>query len=177
MQDFLRKIKLIDHLTTELQMDKQTFVNRLSAITDEGSTGLLSNPFDAFSSSKNEYKGTVTFDSFKLKRRKKAFDTNYNLSTAKGILIEKDGKLRIETEINGFNSALITIYLPLIVFYSVFIFSIVSDKKEPFPIFLFLFIHCFFIFIFFIPYSIVKRSVQRLKYELEREFFYLTKND
>ena len=47
-KDFLGKIKLTNHLTTELKIDKQTFVNRLSAITEDGSKGLFSNPFDFF---------------------------------------------------------------------------------------------------------------------------------
>jgi hypothetical protein len=175
MKDFLRKIKLITSFTTELRISKQDFVERLSAITNEGSTGLFSGTFDIFSSNKKEYKGSVTFDEFQLKRRQKAFDTSYNFCTAKGILSENNGQLTIETEINGFNNWMTIFFLFFILLFSIIIFTALSNSKTP----AFLFPVIFFqgALVCTLPFLAIRRSVERLKYDLEREFFYLTKND
>lgn len=79
MEDILRKLKLIDYLTTDLQLNRTEFIERLSAITDEGTTGMFVDMFDVFSSSKNELKGQVNYDGFTLKRRRRFFDTNMNV--------------------------------------------------------------------------------------------------
>ena len=84
MNEFLKKIKLIQVLTIEIEISKSEFVSKLKEQVDEGSTGIFSNPFEVFSSSKNEYKGSVRFDGFEIKRRKKLFDMNINLSVASG---------------------------------------------------------------------------------------------
>lgn len=176
MQDFLRKTKLINHFTIELQMDKQTFVNRLSAITDEGRTGLFSNPFEVFSSNKKAYKGHVAFDEFSIKKQKLAFHASYDFTTAKGVLMENNGRLTIETEVRGFNNHMTFYYILLIAIYSTFIvFVINSDGKAPLFVVPFIALHGMLMFA--IPYFMMKRGVERMVYDLEREFFYLTKND
>jgi hypothetical protein len=111
MNSFLRKIKLIDHFTTELKIDKQTFVDRLSDITDEGNTGLFSNPFSIFSSNKKAFKGLVTFDEFMLKKQMKSFEANQGICTAKGTYSENNGQLTIEADINGINNFVAIFYI------------------------------------------------------------------
>lgn len=174
MNEFLKRLKLIDNMTTTLQTSKVEFVNRLAQVTDKGSTGMMSDTFDIFSSSKNEFKGQVNFDSFEIKRRRRLFDTNMSSAVAKGTFVERDGHLKIETEINGFNNLFIVFYVFLIIFYSIFIISFLSNVNEmgfiPIP---FIMIHG--TVMFGIPYFLMRRSVKRLKYELEREFFYLTR--
>ncbi len=175
MRDFLIKLKLIDFLTTNLPTDRATFVKRLSLITDEGDTGMFSDSFDALSSSKNEFKGQVNSDGFKLKRKRRFFDRNMNMAIAHGTLTEKNDQLLIETEINGFNNFYIVFYVFLIIFYSVFIFGVgsSSDNNADFIAIAFLMLHGTFMFL--IPYFMMRQSVKKLKYELDREFFYLTK--
>ena len=174
MKDILRKLKLIDNLTTDLEISRTEFVEKLSAITDRGDTGMFSDTFDVFSSSKNELKGQVNFEGFKLKRRRRFFDTNLNMAVASGTINEHNGHLTIESEINGFNNFFIVFYIFLIVFYSFFIFGFgSSDNNMEFFAIPFLILHG--TLMFSIPYFMMRRSVKRLKYELEREFFYLTK--
>ncbi len=174
MQEFLRRLKLIDTMTTTLPTSKVEFVNRLNEITDEGSTGILSDPFDIFSSSEKEFKGQVNSTGFKIKRRRKFFDTNKNFAVATGTFKEDIGQLTVETTINGYNNFFIVFYVFLLIFYSVFIIGILfSDAKEVFFVIPFLFLHG--IIMFAIPYFIMRRSVKRMKYELEREFFFFTK--
>ena len=175
MNEFLRRLKLLDSLTTTLPISKHEFVDRLSKITDNGTTGMFSDPFEAFSTSKNELKGEVDYDGFKLKRRRRFFDTNMNLAVATGSFKENNGQLIIETEISGFNNFFLVFYFFLLIFYSVFMFGFLRDGRNTDLIAIpFLLLHATFMFA--IPYFMMRRSVKRLKYELDREFFYLTKN-
>lgn len=171
---FLEKIKLIDYLNTELKIGKQQFVERLSSVVDEGSIGVFSNPFEAFSSSENEFKGHVTYDGFRIRRRRKFFDASMNIAIATGNFVEQDGSLKIKTVINGSTKVFIPFYIILIIFYSIFFvaISISKDNDSSWAI-PFLLLHASFMF--GIPYFMMRRGVKRLKREIEREFFYLTK--
>ena len=121
MKEFLKKIKLIEYLTTDVDIQKTEFVSKFRQHVDEGSTGMFFDTFDVFSSSKNEYKGQVGYEGFKIKRRRKFFDMNMNLAIANGTYRQNNEKLIIETEINGFSGMMIPFYLFVIIFYSIFI--------------------------------------------------------
>ena len=177
MKEFLRKLRLIDYLQTELEIQKNDFINKLREHVDEGGTGIFSDTFDVFSSSKNEYKGEVNYNGFKIKRRRKFFDMNMNMAVANGTYYEKDNKLIIDTEINGFHGMMIPFYIFCIVIYGVFIVGFLLADKIGGNVtgFAFPFIIFHAAFMMGIPYFIMRRSTKRLKHELEREFFYLTK--
>lgn len=177
MKEFLKKIKLIDFLHTELEISKNEFVSNLKAQVDEGSTSLIFGSFDMFSSGKNQYRGEVHDNGFKIKRKKKAFDMNVNLAVASGKILQKDDRLIINTEINGFNDFMVPFYIICIVIYGLFL-SVpfeADNEGSPGPGFILPFMSVHAIFMMGIPYFIMRRSVKRLKYDLEREFFYLTK--
>lgn len=176
MKELLKRLKLVDYLYTTLPINKTDFINRLQQITDIGNTGMFSDTFDVFSSSKNEFKGQVDLNGFKLKRRRRLFDTNMNFAVASGTFAENKGQLIIEAEVNGFKHFFIFFYIFLIIIYSVFIFGFLGTKnKENFVAIPFILVHATFMFV--LPYFMMRRSVARLKYELEREFFYLTKTE
>ena len=178
MKEFLKKIKLIEYLTTELEIQKNEFVTNFKEHVDEGSTGFLSETFDMFSSSKNEYKGHVGFENFKIKRRRRFFDMNMNLAVAKGTYRQKENILVIETEINGFSGMMIPFYIFALIFYSIFIvtFSFADNIEGNGAGFVLPFIIVHATFMFGIPYYMMRRSATRMKHKLEREFFYMTKN-
>ncbi len=164
----------MDSLTTNLNISREEFVKQLLSITDEGSTSLFSSPFEAFSSSKREFKGQVHLDRFELRRKHKLFATYANMALASGVMIEeKENNLIIQTEISGFNNHMIILYIFLIIFYSIFLIVFAFSDKIPFWTSLVVFIHGAFMFL--IPYWMMRSSVKNLKYELEREFYYLTK--
>lgn len=179
MKEFLKKVKLIDYLTTEVPMEKNQFVSRFEKQVDHGSISPFSDMFDVFSSSKNEYKGHVNYNGFKIKRRRRFFDMNMNLAVATGSFQSKDNSLIISTEINGFHGMMIPFYIFITIFYLIFIFgfSFATFQGEASgEVFLgipFILIHA--AFMYGIPYFIMRRSTGRMKRELEREFFYMTK--
>ena len=121
MREFLEKIKLIEYLTTEIEIQKNEFVSKFRNHVDEESTGIFSGTFEVFSSSKNEYKGHVGFDGFKIKRRRRFFDRNMSMAVASGNYKQNNEILIIETKINGFSRSMIPFYLFGILFYSIFI--------------------------------------------------------
>lgn len=176
MNTFLRKIKLLDTLTVELEIDKNSFVSKLKEQVDKGSTGMLSDTFDVFSSSKNEYKGHVDHNGFKIKRRKRLFDMNMNVAVAEGTFSQKYETLVIKTEINSFHNMMYVFLVFIFLFYGLFIGSIFwAEGGDSLPYFVLPILLIHGLLMIGIPYLLMRRSTKKMKRELEREFFYLTK--
>ena len=97
MKEFLKRINLIEDWTTHLEISKQDFVNKLSAITEEREIGLFSDAFIPFQSSRKEYAGHVSFDEFKIKRRGRFFEQNQNMATALVMRINM-GRMKYDLE-------------------------------------------------------------------------------
>jgi hypothetical protein len=178
MDEFLRKIKLLDHFKVELEIERHLFVDRLMSVVDPGDTGILFASFEGFRSNKKEYKGKVGNDGFEIRRRKKLFDTNMNLAVAKGKLRQRDNYLVIETEVNSFNNFFVFFFIITIVIYGFAIIAILFSENGDdgnnigtaigLP---FLLLHA--AFMFGIPYMMMRNSTKRMKYDLTREFHYL----
>jgi hypothetical protein len=174
MKNLLERLQLIDFFVMEIEAEKSTFVKRFKENVDEGSTGLMFSSFEIFNSGKNEYKGLVNYDGFKIRRKKKLFDMNVNMAIAQGTYRQKDNLLVIETEVNGFHPMLIAFFVVVFMFYLVFFFGFFfSDPQLPWFFIPFIILHA--AFMFGLPYLLIRRSIKRMKYELEREFFYMTK--
>ncbi len=178
MKDAFRKLKIIETLSIELEIQKNDFVSKLRDNVDQGGTSFLSDAWDIFSRSKNEFKGEVNTHSFKIKRKKKFLETNYNTAIATGTYYQKENILFINSEINGFHKIFIFYYIFIIFFYLIFFFGFAfwnDDQTQNLNLFfmIFIIIHGFFMICF--PIYLMRRSVKRLKHDLKREFFYLTK--
>lgn len=176
MKSILERLKLVDYLTTEISIDKKDFIEKLKMNVDQGDIGVFYSAFEAFSSSKNEYKGTVTFDSFKIRRRKKFFDINMSLAIAEGSFRQKEKLLIIESRIKGFRGIFVPFIAFILMFYVAFIATFnFSDNSRSMEwlIIPFIFIHASIML--GVPYFIMRRAVSRMKYELERDFYYMTK--
>jgi hypothetical protein len=177
VKEFLKKIKLIDSLTINLPLSKTDFVERLSSIVDDGSVGIFPSPLELFSSSKNEYVGKVKSDGFRIRRKGRFGDTNQNISVAKGTLSEQNGQLTIETEINGFNIFLAFFMVLMLIFFSVIFIVTLTNPRNNNGLFECIFLIIPFSIMFLLPYMLLRSSVKKMKRELEREFFFLTKNN
>ena len=177
MKQFLRTLKLIDDFSTTIRMERHAFYSRFKSSVDEGHTGAFSGTFDIFSRSKNEFKGHVALDSFKIKRKKTLFDMNTNLAVAQGTYRQDGESLIIEAEINGFTGMPVPFYVFVLIFYVIFMSSFIffDDMSGVKAAFIFPFIILHATFMLGIPYLVMRRSVSRLKHELEREFYYMTK--
>jgi hypothetical protein len=68
---------------------------------------------------------------------------------------------------------MIIFYVFLVLLYSIFMIGLIFSDKPPFFVLPLILMHG--VFMFSIPYFVMRSSVKNLKYELEREFYYLTK--
>jgi hypothetical protein len=178
MDEFLKKIKLKDHFTVELEVERHLFVDRLMSVVDPGDTGTLFSAFEGLSSSKKEYKGKVSDNGFEIRKRKKLFDMNMIPAIAKGQWRQRDNHLIIDTEVSSFSNFYILFFVVLIVLYGVFFMGLLFSedggdrnnmtKAIGLP---FLLLHA--AFMFGLPYMFMRNSTKRMKYDLTREFHYL----
>lgn len=178
MYNFLKKIKLIEELTTELEANKHDFVDRLMLTVDEADITGFSNMLNPFTSGKNEYKGHVDYYGFKIKRKRKFFDMQSSTATAEGSYIQKGSRLIINTRINGFSRLMIPFYIFAALIYISFSITLLAaplDGMTGLIAFPFLLIHA--ALMLGIPYLMMRRGIKRMKYDLEREFFYLTRQE
>ena len=178
MKEFLKKIKLIDILETEIEIQKIDFVSKLKNHVDESNLGFFSDSFEIFSSSKNDYKGQVDFNGFKIKKKRRFFDMSMNyLVVAEGVFTQKQNILSIKTELNGLTGKMAPYFIFLIIFYLIFIFgfSFTLSSDDNIPVFVLPFIIFHAMLMFGIPYFMMKKGIINMKKELEREFFYIAK--
>lgn len=178
MKEFLKRVKLNADLTTELEIQKSDFVNKLQQCVDDGEIGYLSCTFDVFSSSNNEFKGKVNIEGFSIKRKKRFFDMHTSIAIATGTYTQKDKMLIIDTEITGFYGIMIFFFICLILIYIILIISFATANEigGNMPRFLaipFILFHA--TLAMGIPYVIMRKSTRKLKWDMERELFYVTK--
>jgi hypothetical protein len=177
MNDFLRKIHLVKDISIQLPVSKVDFIQKFRNNVDESDLGFV--PFEVFQSSRNEYKGNISNNSFELKKRRKLFDTNsYSFAKVTGHFTEDDNRVNIKAEINGFKKRMIFFLGIMIIFYSIFLIgSFFSAGDNPAPFFFLPFILIHMSLMFGIPYFIIRRSIKRMTYDLERDLHYwVTKN-
>lgn len=173
MDNFLRKIKLLDHITIELNTHKTDFIKNFRDQVDDSDLSLSDSFFETLISSDNYYKGNIDDRVFRLRRRRKLFDTNSNFAISEGKMIEKSDKLILETDIKGFHTFMKLFYFFLIGIYSLVIIGLLLsfyNGKNTIPLFILPFLGIHALFMLGIPYFIMRRSVSRMKYELERDF-------
>ncbi|UOQ55425.1 hypothetical protein [Hymenobacter cellulosivorans] len=177
MKDILTKLKLVDYFTTEVPIQQAEFVAKFQNSVDEGDTGVFSGAFDMFSSSKNEYRGHVYANGFKIKRKRKFFDANMSLAAAEGSFTQQDQNVVIATEVNGFSGLMIPFFGFILVFYAIFLVGFLvsagRNDGQAFVALPLIFFHA--LFMLGIPYFMMRRGVSKMKHELEREFYYMTK--
>ena len=178
MNDFLRKIQLIQKTSFVLHIDKHVFVERLKANVDVSNLGFWSDSTDVFSSSKNDYKGQITHEGFKIRRRRSLFDFNRSMATAAGTYTQKGDELHIEATINGFPSIMYVFYGLCLLFYGfggimLFAALFTGEKGMGFYSLPFLLLHA--VFMLGIPYVVMRKTIGWVKKDLEKTFYFWTR--
>lgn len=174
MEKFLHKIGLIQYFSIELDITPEEFAQRLQNIVDIDDFGFFSINF-TYSNTLKVYKGIVNLNDFKIKRVRRLYDNRQSNSIATGTVEFINNKSIVNTKVNGFTLTYLFILLIFILtIIGVTIAIIVNFSKVDFTIFLYI----GFIFIMF--YVVYKQLVQNVKntiYDLQREFFYLTRKE
>jgi pilus assembly protein TadC len=175
MEDFLRKIHLVQDISIQLPISKIDFIQKFRNNVDESDLSFV--PFEVFESSKNEYKGNILNNSFEFKKRRKFFNNNYSFAKVTGTFKEDHNLLIVNAEINGFKKRMLLFLGIMILFYLISIFSSIflPGENPPFIFFPFLLFHMSLMI--GIPYFVIRRSVKRMVYDVERDLHYwVTKN-
>lgn len=175
VKDFLQRIGLIDNFTIDLPIQKAAFVERLRQ--NVSPNGHL---LEAFSGDKNIYKGSVDLRGFRIKRRRRLFDTRQNFAVASGTFSQLGDELRVDTEVNGFHWSMTILFVFIILIYIASFVVILltggeSGADENLPLFILPFILLHAVLMLAIPYLVLKNSVRWMKHDLQREFYFLTK--
>ncbi|WP_046757250.1 hypothetical protein [Kordia jejudonensis] len=174
MHDFLERIQLIKHTQITLNIDKSEFISHFKANVDEGSIGAFSSMFEAFSSSKNRYKGNISQNSFKIRRRREFFDRTSYLARVTGTFRQQNDQVVIDAKVNGFSNFLIPLYIFITLFYILFIpMAIIGFADSIIPI-VFVFFHA--LMMYCIPYFIIRKRVKNTAIDIEKELFFMTKS-
>ena len=172
MNEFLRKIGLLDSFQIELSMDKSDFAKILIANLDESGPDL----FEEFSADNKAYKGTMKNDKFKI-RRKRKYDLKTTSPSISGTLQQAGNKLIIDGVLDGFSGWMIPPYIIMIVVYlsalSFFLFGDISEDARGIAL-LVISIHA--VFLFGGSYRRMKRSMRATKYDFERDLHFMMKD-
>lgn len=176
MNDFLRKIHLVKDISLQLPVSKIDFIQKFRNNVDQSDLSFV--PFEVFQSSRNEYKGNISNNAFQLRKRRKLFDNNYTFAKVTGKFSEDNNQLNVNVEINGFRKRMLLILGIMVMFYSIFlVFSLFLSGDNSAPFFFLPFILIHMSLMLGIPYFVIRRSVKRMIYDLERDLHYwVTKN-
>lgn len=175
MRELLKKFKLIDDFKFEIEILKSEFVHKLSGNVKEDNLGYFSDLFDVFSSDRRTYKGEVDAQGFKIKRRRKFFDTQNQTALATGSYRQYGDQLIIEGEVVG-NQSINSFVIFFSIFYGLILFLFLGFRNSvdiPFPVLLLILAHGVFMFSIF--FFIFRRNTRKMKEDLEKEFFFMTK--
>ena len=174
MKELLKNLKLVEDFSTELSIQKTDFVSKFKQQVEEDDFGFFSDTTDLFCSSKKEYRGQINNSKFKIRKRRKLFDFYPNRSVAKGTFLQQGDALLISTEVSGFSGKMIPFYIFCILFYIVsFNFLFLRDTGMELVFLAVILFHA--VMMLGLPYVYMRRGVQKMRRELEREFFFLTK--
>jgi hypothetical protein len=174
MTEFLNRIKLTDNFVIELPIDLKDLVKKIEHFVDEDNYDIL----EGFHNTKKQFKGKINKKGFKI-RRKLGISNNPKVDTiANGKFKELNGKTEIEIKIIGFDTFFKIFYSFLFFFWTILIFALGMFLKNGNPNQSEFGIPVMFLFMLsltILPYFQMKKGVEKMRYDLEREFYYLTK--
>ncbi|RZJ64375.1 MAG: hypothetical protein EOO50_15870 [Flavobacterium sp.] len=171
-EKFLRKIKLVEDFQIEIEMPKDEFLKKLPYLVEPSDLGIFSHAFEQFSSSRTIYKGQVFPDFFRIRRRRRMFDTSLNLALAEGILKAHGDNTLIDVKVTGLNGFYKFFPILILGVEAIFLLTFLVSDMPTILIGFMLFQTTLFFSIF---YFIMRRGTKAMRYELERDFYFLKK--
>ena len=170
IENFLRIIKLFDNLTMNFNVSKSVFIKKLKANVDYDDGIAM---FEEFSSSKNDYKGTVTENSFALRKRRRFMEFNFGLAKINGKLYSKEDNTKVEMTIGLRPFIPLFILAMIIIMYAIGLSSMFTYENSNQGVFgpVFLLFHGLFMLTIF--YFVFKKEIISSKKRIERDLFYI----
>jgi hypothetical protein len=178
MKHLLIRIGLIKAFTIELPVSSAEFIKVLSANIDEPAIDFFEVPFPG----EKIYKGTVSYNSFELRRRKKFIDRGSWLIKINGRFNQSDANVKVDLELVAFHMAVI----PLVAVWLLFggyvvavtlkgIFHVGEHSNDHLVLGLpILLTHAGFVFSR--PYYALRSCLHWAKYNIERDLPFMMTN-
>lgn len=173
---FFKRIGLIDEFDLSFKIEQREFVRILGENIERSGLGLFSDMADGFSSSPHTYKGELTENGFRIKRRRRRFERNMNAAIATGKYSGLRGSLNIHLRISSVEGPGKFAFFFLLFTYVLFLVVFLANASQV-PLFAFGFIILHGIIMFGVFYFVFRSSVRRMKRELEKEFIYMISLD
>ncbi len=161
MKRLLRYIGAISVLNLELNTSKADFIQALETRVDDHQADWV----DLVDTGKNRFKGIINSSGFVIRKKRSFFGTNPNPTKVKGVVDEKNGKLLIELEINGWSNQLKILYSFLLLFYPFFLTYFLLEEMH-LSAYLITLQGCM---MFGMPYLMMRRGVNLTKNRIMRE--------
>lgn len=173
MSELLKRLRLIEEFEIELKSSKKKFIQNLKNNVDDEEINFRTSLLDVFANNISKYKGKVGFKGFIIKRRSRLFDLGKGIAVASGTYKERGSSLALNAEVNGFQGGMKLYYIFLSLFYIYFLATIVAgifrlDTNEFISTILIVLLQI--IFLFGMPYLIMRRSMSYLKSEIQKDF-------
>lgn len=177
MKEFLRRVKIIQHQTIEIEVLKQDFLKMFRHNIGVDKNEMYDEVAKIFKTPKGNYTGKIDLNEFVLKKRNHFFDFDKNSSIVKGKLTQIGEILRIETEIQGVSNLNFFLYLLIVSGFSfiMYKFSVNYMKKIGDIVSLLLILIFHVTIIFGLPYLIIRKRIKRMKIEMNNNFIIWTK--
>ena len=173
MEEFLKKIKLIQDFQLKLNISSSDFIKSLKENVEESDiNNIISELFEVFSSNEKEYKGFIDNRGFHIRKKRKLFKKSRTSINAKGTIRNNGDNIIINTSVRAFSKNKIIAFAILFICYNSFIIYQVwgidtfNNLINNLPVF-------FIIVLLFIPFIIwfsLKYEVSKMKKELEKQF-------
>ncbi|MBK6950583.1 MAG: hypothetical protein IPH24_00685 [Crocinitomicaceae bacterium] len=170
MSNWLDKLGLSEDLSLKYYVRHEDFVEQMQKFTDSDQ-GLFSGAFDAFSSSKVDYRGTINISEFSIRKKKRLFDSLSGIPLISGTIQNEKNGTRLLVNVCAFTGILkymfwllCSIYIAAAIFLA---FSGLAAKFGFMP-FVFLLLHA--ILMFGVFYFMLRRSVSKVSENLDRDF-------
>lgn len=170
MSNWLDKLGLSEDLSLKYYVRHANFVEQFQKHTDSDQS-LFSGAFDAFSSSKIEYRGTISSSEFSIRKKKRFFDSLSAIPLISGTILSEKNGTRLLVNVCAFSSLLKYMFWLLCFLYvaaAIFLAIFGLAEKFGFVPFVFLLLHALLMFGIF--YFILRRSVSKVSENLDRDF-------
>ena len=165
-----------DYLEMQLNLSASDFEQKLKSLVDTEQKRKRSRPLFKMDDSGKIYFGRISDGKFSFQQRRRFANVHQNFSKVNGVFHEEDGKVNISMTVYSGSKWMLLFLLPLLLFYVVSIGAVVYDTSDsilPFFIVPFLLLHG--AFMVGILYFSTRREVKQMKYMLERELYFFTR--
>ena len=178
MKKVYRFLGLIENHQMVLDVSKNSFIELLRSHvgTDTNSS------MDIFSSGNIDFKGSVGYGGFYLRKRRGFFDKSRPYCKAIGTFREENDKLIIDIEFNNISPPIIFVYAFFLLFDLISIFGIITNAlslnftEAIHSLSNLVSVVVFSAIVAGITYFVSKRTIEKMKYLMESNFYnYLTK--